>query len=141
MPDFREVHALQKDPARARSTAQYLCKLRDIDWTEWELDFLETISGWDRELSTRQGEKLLQLREAALWYDRVDGFLLKSLIDACYVNRDELQDRDCEFIERLKLSGASKLQRRDASRVLRCARATGVIEPYHGHVLDRPLVR
>jgi hypothetical protein len=136
MPDYREIHTLQKDPARARSTAQYLFKLPDIEWTEWELDFLETISCREEDLSTRQGEKLVELRDAAIWYEKVDGSLLSSLINNCYLNRDYLSKHNRQFIERVKFSRATKLRRRDASRVMRCSRATGIIEPYHGCSLD-----
>ena len=137
MPDYREIHAIQKNPARARSIAQFLCTLDDVEWTDWELDFLENLSGWDDELSTRQGEKLIELRDEAIWYASVDGFSLKVLIGRCYLCRDELSEQDAAFIERLKTSGATKLRRKEARRLIRCARAAGEIEPHQGGSLER----
>jgi hypothetical protein len=136
MPDYREINAIQKDPARARTLAQHLCKLEDIAWTDWELDFLENISGCRDELSTRQGEKLIELRDETVWYTAVDGFSLKTLIDRCHLCRDELREDDAAFIARLKEARTTKLRRKDARRLLRCARTLGEIEPHQGGVLE-----
>jgi hypothetical protein len=137
MADYREIVEIQKDPARARSIAQFLSTLDDMEWTDWELDFLASIGSRREELSTRQGEKLIDLRDESAWYTAVDGFSLKTLIDRCHLYRDELADHDAAFIERLRASGATRLRRKDARRLLRCARTLGEIEPHHGHSLDR----
>ena len=135
MPDYREIQAIQKDPARARALAQFLCTLDDIAWTDWEIDFLESISGCRDELSTRQGEKLVELRDETVRYASVDGFSLKVLIDRCHLCRDEFSEEDAAFIARLREAGATKLRRKDARRLIRCARAVGEIEPHQGGVL------
>ena len=132
MPDYREIQAIQKDPARARALAQFLCTLADVEWTDWELDFLENIRGCRDELSTRQGEKLIELRDESAWYTSVDGFSLKALIDRCFLCRDELREEDAAFIACLKEARATKLRRKEARRVIRCARAVGEIEPHQG---------
>jgi hypothetical protein len=137
MTDYREISEIQKDPARARSMAQFLSTLDDIGWTDWELDFLASIGARHEDLTTRQGEKLIELREESVWYTAVDGFCLKTLVDRCHLCRDELADHDAAFIERLKASGTARLRRKDARRLLRCARRLGEIEPHHGHSLDR----
>jgi hypothetical protein len=136
--DYREVKALQRDPEHARGIAQYLFKLSDIEWTDWELDFLENMSDWQHELSTRQGEKLIQLRDAAMLYEKVEGFSLKTLVHNCFASRLDLSESDQDFVERRKLSGATKFRRREAARILRCARTIGLIETYHGCTLDPP---
>jgi hypothetical protein len=137
MPDYREILAIQKDPARARAMAQVLCKLDDIEWTDWELDFLTSIGTRRQDLTTRQGEKLIELRDEAVWYTAVDGFSLSALIERCHLARDELAEPDAEFIARLKAAGATRLRRKDARRLLRCARSLGEIEPHHGRSLER----
>jgi hypothetical protein len=137
MADYREIIEIQKDPARARSVAQFLSTLDDMEWTDWELDFLASIGSRREELSTRQGEKLIELRDESVWYTAVDGFSLRTLIDRCHLYRDELADHDAVFIERRRASGATRLRRKDARRLLRCARTLGEIEPHHGHSLDR----
>jgi hypothetical protein len=139
MADYREIIEIQKDPARARSMAQFLSALDDIEWTDWELDFLASIGVRREDLTTRQGEKLIELRDESVWYTAVDGFSLKTLIDRCALYRNELADHDATFIERLKAAGAVRLRRKDARTLLRCARALGEIEPYHGHSFDRSL--
>jgi hypothetical protein len=136
MADYREIIEIQKDPARARSMAQFLSTLDDMEWTDWELDFLASIGSRRDDLTTRQGEKLVELRDEAVWYTAVDGFSLKTLTDRCHLYRHELADRDAAFIERLRASGATRLRRKDARRLLRCARTLGEIEPHHGHSLD-----
>ena len=140
MPDYREIQQIQKDPARARTIAQHLRALKDVEWSDWELDFLENMSSWDDELSTRQGEKLIELRDETVWYTSVDGFSLKKLIDACYRLRDELDEDDASFIERLRTPAVTKLRRKEARRVIRCARAVREIEGYHGGVVERARV-
>jgi hypothetical protein len=136
MADYREILGIQKDPARARSIAQVLCTLDDIEWTDWERDFLDSISLRQHDLTTRQGEKLIELRDEATWYTAVDGFSLHALIDRCHLCRDELADHDAAFIGRLKAAGAKRLRRKDARRLIRCARSVGEIEPHQGGSLD-----
>ncbi len=137
MPDYREILAIQKDPTRARSMAQLLFKLDDIEWTDWELDFLQSIGARQADLTTRQGEKLIELRDEAVWYTTVEGFSLNALIERCHLVRDELTEHDADFIERLKTTSATRLRRKDARRLLRCARTVGEVEPHHGRSLDR----
>jgi hypothetical protein len=137
MASFREIATLQKDAARARALAQGLCKLDDMAWTDWELDFLNSIAARRDALTTRQGEKLIELCDDAVWYTAVEGFSLKALIDHCYLLRDELADHDAAFIARLKAGSAARLRRKDARRLLHCARSIGEIEPHHGRSLER----
>jgi hypothetical protein len=137
MASYREIVSLQKDTTRARAVAQGLYKLDGIEWTEWELDFLHSMAARQQELTTRQGEKLVELCDDAVWYTAVDGFSLKALIDRCHLLRDELAEHDAAFIERLKAEGATRLSRKDAHRLLRCARSVGEIEPHQGRSLDR----
>jgi hypothetical protein len=138
MADYREIMDIQKDPVRARAMAQFLSALDDMEWTDWELDFLDSIGARQGDLTTRQGEKLIELRDEATWYTAVDGFSLETLIDRSHLLRDELAEADAAFIERLEVSGATRLRRKDARRLLRCARTLDEIEPHQGRGLDRP---
>jgi hypothetical protein len=138
MANYREILALQKDPARARTMAQVLSTMDDMAWTDWELDFLYGIGARQQNLTTRQGEKLAELHDEATWYSSVDGFSLAALIDRCNLCRDELGEHDAAFIAGLEASGATRLRCKDARRLLRCARMLGEIEPHHGRSLDRP---
>jgi hypothetical protein len=137
MTDYRELNALAKDSARARTLAQYLLKLADIEWTDWELDFLEDRTRQEEELSTRQAEKLIELRDASVLHSKVEGFVLKILLEKCVLYGCELgNDYDIEMMQRLKASGQTSFRRRDAARILRCAREIGELEPHQGWTLD-----
>jgi hypothetical protein len=83
------------------------------------------------QLSTRQVEKLLELRDAGILYHKIDGFSLKKLIDKLWTYRDELP-ADTNFICQLKESGVVKLRRRQAIKLLACAREISEIEPNQG---------
>jgi hypothetical protein len=139
MTDYREINALRRDPERARRVAQFLLALKDIEWTEWEFDFLQNIGAREslEDLTTRQSEKLVELRDDSVWHEKVDGFSLRLLIKSCNDMRHLLSKYDEEFVVRLKKEGALKLRRRDAARLMRCARTTGEIEPYQGRSLER----
>src|SRR5215510_12149966 len=56
MTDYREINALQRDPERVRRLAQFLVALKEIEWTDWELDFLQDMAARvsDEDLTTRQ---------------------------------------------------------------------------------------
>jgi hypothetical protein len=138
MADYREILALQKDPARTRTLAQALVHMDDMEWTDWELDFLDSIGGRRQDLTTRQGEKLAELCDEAAWYTTVEGFSLPALVERCHLCRDELGLADAAFIARLKAANATRLRRKDARRVLQCARRIGEIEAYQGRSLDGP---
>jgi CRISPR/Cas system CMR-associated protein Cmr1 (group 7 of RAMP superfamily) len=141
MTDYREINALQRDPARATRMAQFLLGLHDIAWTDWEVDFLRSMSRESEEsLTTRQAEKLVELRDASVWHSRVDGFSLKLLIKSCNEMRHLLSERDEEFVVQLKEQGTTDLRRRDAARLIRCARITSEIEPYQGRSLEKAIL-
>ena len=136
MADYRDIVSLQKNPARARAVAQGLSMVDDMAWTDWELDFLASVGARHEDLTTRQGEKLIELRDEATWYTAVEGFSLATLIARCHLLRNELGVPDAAFVERLQASGATRLRRKDARRLLRCARGLGEIEPHQGGSLD-----
>jgi hypothetical protein len=141
MTSYREIAALQRDAARARALAQGLCEIGDMAWSDWELDFLAAMATRRQDLTTRQGEKLIELRDEATWYSVVDGFALATLIERCHLGKDELEEDDAEFIARLKASAATRLRPKEARRLLRCARTLGEIEPHQGHSLDKAAAR
>ena len=140
MTDYHEINALQRAPKRAQDLAQFLKALKTIEWTDWEVDFLESMSGRTAadDLTTRQAEKLVELREESIWYKTVEGFSVRSLARACSEMRHLLPDHDAEWVKRHFDVGTERLLRRDARRLMRCARTTGEIEPYQGWALDPP---
>ena len=123
MIDYRELDTLAKDPKRANATAAMLLDLADTDWNDWETDFLENMSAWRSTLSTRQAEVLIELRDAGVLLAKIHGFSLKALVDRLWMYRDELtEEGDVEFVCQLKESGAAKLRKRQAAKLLAIAR-------------------
>jgi hypothetical protein len=130
MTNYREINSLAKAPDCARSLASCLLALQESEWTDWELDFLDSISLQSKELSTRQAEKLLELRDESLRFTSASGFRFKNLIQECWPNRLDLDNEDdIEFIERLKETEGTELRKRQALRLRRCAVALGELEP------------
>jgi hypothetical protein len=132
MQDYREIDRIRKDLAAVRSLAKRLLDLPHADWNDWEIDFLQHMArrkGSDP-ITTRQGEKLLELRDDAEYYSSVRGFSVQSLIKNCWLARDDLDSEDDrKFIEQLKESYSS-IKRRQLRKLLACGRELGEIEQY-----------
>jgi hypothetical protein len=129
MASYKEMLALGRDPVRVRALARRLLASEE-DWTEWERDLLEELVaeyGSDA-LTTRQREKLVQLRNGAEYVFKIEELDVASLIDKCWVRRLDLDyEDDIAFIEQERRS--SSIKRRHVERLLRCCRKLGVIEP------------
>ena len=131
MQDYREIDRIRKDFVAVRSLAKRLLDLPHADWNEWEIDFLQHMArhkGPDS-ITTRQGEKLIELRDDAKYYSSVHGFSVQTLIEHCWVSRDDLsREEDKKFIEDLK--AITSVKRRQLRKLLACARELGEIEQY-----------
>jgi hypothetical protein len=129
MASWIEIDRIRKDPEAIRSLAKRLLKLPDHDWTEWEVDFLEDRSRQNDEINTRQAEKLLELRDEAEYFSKAEGFSVASLVESCWLARDDLQrESDRAFIESLK--GRTALKRRQLRKLFACSRELNIIEDY-----------
>ena len=128
MGSYNELLALGRDPVRVRAAARRLLVSAE-DWTEWERDFLEGLVaeyGSDA-LTTRQRQKLVELREGAEYVPTIEGFDVASLIDKCWLGRLDLDyEDDIAFIEQER--GSTSIKRRHVQRLLRCCRKLGVID-------------
>jgi hypothetical protein len=134
MQDYKEIDRIRKDLVAVRSLAKRLLILPHADWNDWEIDFLQHMGrhkGPDP-ITTRQGEKLLELRDDAEYYSSVRGFSVQSLIKNCWLARDDLDNDDRKFIELLKETNYSSIsiKRRQLRKLLACARELGEIEQY-----------
>ena len=128
MGSYKELLALGRDPVRVRAVARRLLASAE-DWTEWERDFLEGLVaeyGSDA-LTTRQRQKLVELREGAEYVPTIEGFDVASLIDKCWLGRLDLDyEDDIAFIEQER--GSTSIKRRHVQRLLRCCRKLGAID-------------
>jgi len=128
--DHREIDRLKKNPEAFRSLARQLLRTPGTAWTEWELDFLESMSVREPDSgpSTRQCEVLLDLRDSTLSYSRIDGFSVQALIENTWRARFDLGDDDERFVDELHALCATSVKRRQLLRLLVCARKVDVID-------------
>lgn len=133
MASWREIERIRKDAPRFRAlAASLLAHTAEDAFTDWEMKFLGeigTLSINTVEFTNRQGEKLLEIRDNVQQHEIVGrGFSVKTLIAGCYLGRLDLSEDDEEWITALHATHAISVRRRDAGRLLRCARALGVID-------------
>jgi hypothetical protein len=133
MQDYREIDRVRKDSVAVSSLAKRLLAIPSHDWNDWELDFLEHMARHRGRypITTRQGEKLIELRDDSEYHSSVKGFSVVSLITNCWLARNDLNsEQDRKFIEDLKASGVSAIRRRQLGKLLACARELGEVEKY-----------
>ena len=133
MQDYKEIDRVRKDSVAVKSLAKKLLSIPNHDWSDWELDFLEHMARHrgPNPITTRQGEKLIELRDGAEYHSSVQGFSVASLITNCWAARDDLNsEQDKKFIEDLKASGVSAIRKRQLGKLLACARELGEVEKY-----------
>ena len=131
MASWREIDRIRKDPTAFRALAMKLLKI-GTDLTDWEKDFLASIVN-DRdskEFTTRQSEKLLQIRDDNESVTKCrDGFSVALLLRQCREARLDLTESDEAWIEGLlDRSNSVSIKRKHVGRLLRCARQLHVIE-------------
>ena len=130
MASYIEIQKLKDDQAKVRSLASYLLRRSDMDWTDWELDFLENMKARKEPMSTRQGEMLMELDSKAKRYTHIAGCPVKSLVGRCWIARLDLSENDEEFIDGLKQDGATEVSGNQARWLARCAKELNLIEGY-----------
>lgn len=132
MSIHREIARFKTSPEAAQSLARALLSHEGAAWSDWELDFLEGLAGRasSEPLSTRQAEKLLELRDNARAFERVDGLSVRALIEDCFLGRLDLSEEDEVFVASLKAAGLKSLKLRPLKRLLACSRQLGVIDHY-----------
>ena len=133
MTNYREIDRVRKDAVAVSSLAKRLLVAPHHDWNDWELDFLQHMArhrGPDP-ITTRQSEKLFELRDDAEYHSSVQGFSVVSLITNCWLARNDLSsEQNRKFIEELKASSVSAIRRRQLGKLLACARELGEVETY-----------
>jgi hypothetical protein len=135
MASWIEIERVRKDPKVFKPLAGHL--LADADHarvrSDTATDFLENVSRYrSDEITTRQGEFLLELRDEAKVYFKIgDGLSVEILIEKCFLARLELaSDSDVERIEGLKASRRRFVTGKEISWFKRICRELGEIEPY-----------
>jgi hypothetical protein len=133
MTDWQEINDLKKDPQRVRTLAKRLLQLAYANWSEERTSFLNDMARQKNEITTRQAEYLLDLRDETELFSTAGGFSVASLIEDCWRHRlpdryGGLSDENCAFIEGIR--GKTTLARPQLRRLFFCCRELGLIEGY-----------
>jgi hypothetical protein len=102
MASWIEIERVCKDRPAFKALAKRLLADPGFERTVYEETFLSDVSTYRRDLTTREGEKLLQIRDEAEIHTNIRGLSVATLIDVCHQNRFDLDDADQGRIERLK---------------------------------------
>jgi hypothetical protein len=132
MASYLEMQKLANMPGAVTMLAGYLRGLETVEWSEWELDFLDSMAARDsREpISTRQREVLTELNNNAKSFATVDGISVPLLVHNCFIARIDLDEADADFIATLQATKVTSLKRRSVMRLLACARQLHLIDGY-----------
>lgn len=130
MASWREIDRLRKNARAFRALAKHLLDLSSDDATPWESDFLESIFllADVKEFTTRQSEKMLQIRDDYELVATFRGFSVASLIRGCWEARLDLSEDDEAWIILLYEQRPGLIKRRSIGRLMRCARQIGLID-------------
>jgi len=131
MASWIEIDRVRKDPAAFRSLAKRLLNDANFERSDFADGFLENIAHWKRdEISTRQSEILLELRDEAEVHFNYKGLSVPILIRKCYANRFELDQGDQERIERLYKSERRYVTGGQMGWFKRICKQLNEMEPY-----------
>jgi hypothetical protein len=126
-----EIERIRKDTEHWRALMRQLLSYAEKGvLSDWELDFLESNLGkrWLDELSYRQAESLLEIRDDVQVVSAYRGYSVKTMLQGVYENRLDLDDDGEEWVKRLYESGRNEIRRKDARRLIAIARRIGLIE-------------
>jgi hypothetical protein len=130
MASWREIERVRKDANGARELAQRLLKIYPGELTEWETDFLQSITSYTElfAFTTRQAEKLLEIRDDAQPVTQCRGFGVTALVRQCHAARLDLTEADEQWIADLHRQGGGAIKRRHLGRLMACARELNIVE-------------
>jgi hypothetical protein len=130
MASWQEIDGIRKDGKAFRALARGLHGSVSA-LTDWEKDFLESIAGAIEadEYTTRQAEKLLEIRDDYTWDSKTrDGFSVASILRECHEARCDLSQEDEEWIGQRLTEDRVAIRRKHLGRLARCARELHLIE-------------
>jgi len=130
MASWREIDRVRKDPQAAADIARRLLSLPASEFTDWELEFLRSIRQQRNieQFTTRQAEKLLQIRDDIEEVTEVLGFSVRLLLKGCVEARLDLSDGDEEWVLARSEASSLSIRRKHVGRLMRCARELHLVE-------------
>jgi hypothetical protein len=131
MASWQELERVRKSPTTFKPLAGRLMKDPDCGSSEFVDGFLENIANWKRdEISLRQCEILLELRDGAEIHTHYRGLSVPILIRRCHERRYELTASDRRRIEQLVESGRRVVTGAQMGWFKRICKELGEIEQY-----------
>jgi|GEM_PF-1901429 len=129
MASWKEIERIRKDVGSAKRIAASLLKTHS-DFSDWEKDFLEAMTSRDDdyELTTRQSEKLLQVRDDCEETSEYRGFSIQLLIKQVFEARFDLGQADEDWIDKIWQRGSLSVKRKHVGRLIRCAKELFIID-------------
>ena len=130
MASWREIDRVRKDTNGARELAKRLLKIYPGELTDWEKDFLESITSYTElfEFTARQSEKLLEIRDGAEPVTQYRRFSVAALLRQCVEARLDLSEADAQWIVELRERSTASIKRKHIGRLIRCARVLSIID-------------
>jgi hypothetical protein len=129
MASWREIDRVRKDPQAAANIAKRLLSLPPSEFTDWELEFLRSIRRLNvEEFTTRQAEKLLQIRDDTEEVTEVLGFSVRLLLKGCVEAHLDLSEGDEEWVLARSQANSVSIRRKHVGRLIRCARELNLVE-------------
>ncbi len=123
MATYLDMQKLAQSPGAVTLLASYLLNINTVEWTDWELDFLESMARRTATdpISTRQREVLVELKDNATSHATTrDGQSVRTLILRCWEARLDLDDESEQFITDLYERKLTSLKPRQLGRLQRC---------------------
>src|SRR6516225_10218156 len=114
MASWREIDRIRKAPAEFHAVAKRLLNL-GAELTEWESIFVESIcnNAETKEFTTRQSEKLLQIRDDYETITRIHGFSVEALLDKCWLGRCDLSESEEQKLQKMRERSHISVRRKD----------------------------
>jgi hypothetical protein len=130
MASWSEIDRIRKNPAAVREITRRLLRLPASEFTDWEIDFLRAMANHpdDEDLTTRQSEKLLEIRDDVEILTEFRGFSVRLLLKQCRDARLDLAEPDEAWIVQMAAKSENSIKRKHIGRLMRCARELNVIE-------------
>ena len=123
MATYLDMQKLAQSPGAVTMLASYLLNINTVEWTDWELDFLESMTRRTSTdpISTRQREVLTELKDNATSHTTTrDGQSVRALILRCWEARLDLDEEDEQFIADLYERKLTSLKPRQLGRLQHC---------------------
>jgi hypothetical protein len=131
MASWIEIDRVRKDPVAFKSLAKRLLADEQFERSEFADGFLEDLANYKRdELTTRQGEVLLAMRDEAEIHFNIQGLSVATLIDKCHQNHTDLEESDQQRVEKLKAQGRRFVRGTEMGWFKRICKELGEMERY-----------